>query len=227
MKKKLNNPWDVLGIQPDSNITDVKKAYKSLSQIHHPDKGGKIKDWLAISEAYETIKTKKYIPIVKSASTQLLNLKLSIKQQILGIDDIVAIDDDGEEIYMHVKIKPGAVAGDKIRVTKNNKKYIINIKDQAHSVFTRQGSSLIMYKKISVIDALKRTPMLIEGPTEEFIEVDLPNEIQSGSILTLAKQGLYDKKKRQRGNLKIHLLVDFPVITEDNVNDFIARLKDD
>ena len=84
-----------------------------------------------------------------------------------------------------------------------------------------------MYKKLSVIDALKRTPILIEGPTEEFIEVDLPKEIQTGTILTLPKHGLYDKTKRQRGNLKIHLNVELPILTDENINDFITRLKDD
>jgi DnaJ-class molecular chaperone len=227
MKKKQNNPWDVLGIQPDSDIKEVKQAYKNLSMLHHPDKGGKVRDWLAIADAYETIKTNKYVPILPSTSTQLLNLTLSLKQQILGLDDIVAIDDGNEEIYMQVKIRPGAVSGDKIQVVKDKKKYIINIKDKAHSVFTRQGSSLIMYKKLSVIDALKRTPILIEGPTEEFIEVDLPEEIQTGTILTLPKHGLYDKNKRQRGNLKIHLNVELPILTDENINDFITRLKDD
>jgi DnaJ-class molecular chaperone len=227
MKKKLNNPWDVLGIHPDSNISEVKKAYKSLSRIHHPDKGGKVADWLAIADAYETIKSKEYIPILQSTNTQLLNLKLSLKQQILGVDDIIAVEDGDSEIYMNVKIPPGAISGDKIQVSQDNKKYIINIKDKAHSVFTRQGTSLIMYKKVSVIEALKRTPILIEGPTNEYIEVELPEEIKTGTILTLAKHGLYDRNKRQRGNLKIHLNVDFPIITEDNLEEFITRLKHD
>jgi DnaJ-class molecular chaperone len=227
MKKKQNNPWDVLGIHPDSNIAEVKKAYKSLSRIHHPDKGGKVADWLAIADAYETIKSKEYIPILQSTNTQLLNLKLSLKQQILGVDDIIAVENEDSEIYMNVKIPPGAVAGDKIQVRQDNKKFIINIRDKAHSVFTRQGTSLIMYKKVSVIEALKRTPILIEGPTNEYIEVELPEEIKTGTILTLPKHGLYDKKKRQRGNLKIHILVDFPIITEDNLEEFITRLKND
>jgi DnaJ-class molecular chaperone len=227
MKKKQNNPWNVLGIQPDSDIAEVKKAYKSLSRIHHPDKGGKVADWLAIADAYETIKSKEYIPILQSTNTQLLNLKLSLKQQILGVDDIIAVEDEDSEIYMNVKIPPGAVTGDKIQVRQDNKKFIINIRDKAHSVFTRQGTSLIMYKKVSVIEALKRTPILIQGPTDEYIEVELPEEIKTGTILTLPKHGLYDKKKRQRGNLKIHLCVDFPIITEDNLEEFITMLKND
>lgn len=227
MRKKQSNPWDILGIQPDSPLPDVKKAYKSLSQIHHPDKGGKVTDWLMINEAYETIKSKKYIPIVSSTNTHMLNLKLSIKQQIEGIDEIIAVEDGGKELFMNIKIPPGAVAGDKIKVRQKSKNYIINIKEKAHSVFTRQGSSLIMYKSISVIDALKRTPILIESPTEQFLEIDLPEEIKTGTIVTVAKHGMYDKKKRQRGNLKIHLIVDLPILTDENIEEFITRLKND
>ncbi len=227
MKKKQNNPWDVLGIHPDSKIAEVKKAYKSLSRIHHPDKGGKVADWLAIADAYETIKSKEYIPILQSTNTQLLNLKLSLKQQILGVDDIIAVEDGDSEIYMNVKIPPGAVAGDKIQVRKENKKYIINIKDKAHSVFTRQGTSLIMYKKVSIIDALRRTPLLIEGPAGEFIEVELPEEIKTGTIISVAGHGLHNRKSRERGKLKIHLIIDLPIISDDNIEEFITRLKDD
>jgi hypothetical protein len=43
----------------------------------------------------------------------------------------------------------------------------------------------------------------------------------------LPKHGLYDKKKRQRGNLKIHLNVELPILSDDNIEDFIIRLKND
>lgn len=227
MKQKHNSPWIILGIDPESDMPAVKRAYKLLSKIHHPDKGGKVADWLKISEAYETIKSNNYIPILQSDNTKLLNLKLTIKQQILGLDGIIVVEDAGNELFVNLTIPPGAVAGDKFNVIDNGQKYIINIKDQAHKVFTRQGNSLIMYKKVSIVDALKRTPIFIEGPAEEFIEVDLPDDIQSGTILTLPHSGLFNRKTRKRGSLRIHLHFDLPVLNEHNIEDFITRLKND
>ena len=225
--KQKNSPWDILGIPPDSDFAEVKKAYKSLSRIHHPDKGGKVTNWLAIAEAYETIKSKNYIPIVKENNTQLLNINLSLKQQILGTEDIIVMIDDKDELYINVTIPPGAMAGDKFKVTQGNTNYIINIKELAHSDFTRQGTSLIMYKKVSIIDALRRTPLLIEGPANEYIEVELPDKVQTGTIISVTGHGLKKRKNRERGNLKIHLIIDLPIVTDDNVEEFITRLKHD
>jgi len=225
--KKKNNPWDILGIPADSDFAEVKKAYKSASRIHHPDKGGKVRDWLDISDAYETIKSKSYIPISKSNNTQLLNINLSLKQQILGTEDIIVVVENDEEMYINVSIPPGAMAGDKFKVTQGDVNYIINIKELAHSSFTRQGTSLIMYKKVSIIDALRRTPLLIEGPAGEFIEVELPEEIKTGTIISVAGHGLHNRKNRERGKLKIHLNIDIPTVSDDNIEEFITRLKND
>jgi DnaJ-class molecular chaperone len=225
--KKKNNPWSILGIPPDSDLAEVKKAYKTLSQIHHPDKGGKVRDWLDISEAYQTVKSKEYIPIAKTNNTQLLNINLSLKQQILGTENIIVAVDDEDELYINISIPRGAMAGDKFKVTQGDVNYIINIKELAHSDFTRQGTSLIMYKSVSIVDALKRTPLLIEGPAGEFIEVELPAEIKTGTIISVAGHGLHNRKNRERGKLKIHLIIDLPIISDDNIEQFITRLKDD
>lgn len=40
-----------LGIADNSNVADVKAAYKQLSLIHHPDKGGKQDRFVQITEA--------------------------------------------------------------------------------------------------------------------------------------------------------------------------------
>ena len=63
--KTFNNPWFILGLDPNATLKEVKLAYKRLAIKSHPDKGGTIADWLEISQAYETITNKKHVPIVK------------------------------------------------------------------------------------------------------------------------------------------------------------------
>lgn len=43
--------FEVLKLTTHSNIDDVKTAYKKLSIIHHPDKGGKQEKFIEITEA--------------------------------------------------------------------------------------------------------------------------------------------------------------------------------
>ena len=54
----MNKPWDVLNIDKDASEKDIKKAYKQLAAIWHPDKNPKDKDYAEkkfkeISKAYE------------------------------------------------------------------------------------------------------------------------------------------------------------------------------
>ena len=91
--KKINNPWFILGLEPGATLKEVKTAYKRLALKNHPDKGGTIADWLAISDAYESITEKNHIPIVKPIDVQMIDLALTIEQQINGINDYIQIDD--------------------------------------------------------------------------------------------------------------------------------------
>ena len=221
--KKFNNPWFILGVQPGASLTEVKTAYKRLALKNHPDKGGTIAEWLAISDAYESITSKKHVPIVKTSDTTMLNVELTIQQQINGINDYIKIGNK-EELFIKVNIPPGVLVGDKFKVTSKNKQYIINVKEKADKVFTRQGNNIIMYKTLDVIDVMKRNAFMIITPIGEHCEVDIPANTQTGTIIVLKKHGLYNRKTKRKGNLRIHIKVDIPYLNSSNMEDFIKRL---
>ena len=221
--KKLNNPWYILGVSPGASLSEVKTAYKRLALKNHPDKGGTIAEWLAISEAYESITTKKHVPIVKTSDTTMLNVALTLEQQINGINDYIKIEDK-EELFIKVNIPAGALLGDKFKVTSKSKKYIINVKEKADKVFTRQGNNIIMWKTLDVIDVMKRNSFMIITPTGEHCEIDIPADTQTGTIIVLKKHGLYNRKTKRKGNLRIHIKVDIPYLNSSNMEDFIKRL---
>ena len=223
--KKSNNPWFILGVQPGASLKDVKTAYKRLALQNHPDKGGTIAEWLAISDAYESITSKKYIPIVKSTDTKMLNVALTLEQQINGINDYIKIEDGDEELFIKVNIPAGALQNDKFKVSNKGLNYIINVKEKADKDFTRQGNNIIMYKTLDVIDVMKRTPFTIMTPTTgEQCKIDIPTDTQTGTIIVLKKHGLFNRKTKRKGNLRVHIKVDIPYLNSSNMEDFIKRL---
>lgn len=226
-KKNNNNPWSILGVTPTATHAEIKAAYYQMAKKHHPDSGGKISDWLAVSRAYDAIKSKKHVPILEVPSTKMLNIRLTIAQQILGVNDIIQVDDNKEELYIKVKIPAGALKDDKFNVVADKQRYIINIKEEAHKDFTRHGIHLTMYKTLDIVDVLLRKPFTIQGPTGEYLEVNLPSTIEKDHIITIVGQGLYNRKTKKRGNLRIHLKISIPTLTEQNLEDFITRLKND
>jgi DnaJ family protein A protein 2 len=47
--------YDILGIQPNASIDEIKKAYRKQSKIHHPDKGGDTEMFKKINSAHEIL----------------------------------------------------------------------------------------------------------------------------------------------------------------------------
>tara|TARA_B100001250_G_scaffold408107_1_gene429933 strand:- start:513 stop:1166 length:654 start_codon:yes stop_codon:yes gene_type:complete len=52
------DPYQILKIHPNAKLEDIKKAYRKLVKIHHPDKGGDSKLILEINAAWEILKKK-------------------------------------------------------------------------------------------------------------------------------------------------------------------------
>ena len=53
-----NDPYQILKVDPNAKIEDIKKAYRELVKIHHPDKGGDSAIMLEINSAWELLKKK-------------------------------------------------------------------------------------------------------------------------------------------------------------------------
>ena len=57
-----NDPYQVLKVHPSAKLEDIKKAYRELVKIHHPDKGGNTKIMLEINSSWEILKKKNQNP---------------------------------------------------------------------------------------------------------------------------------------------------------------------
>ena len=47
--------YETLNVKKDATDVEIKKAYRTLSLIHHPDRGGDAEMFKIVSEAYETL----------------------------------------------------------------------------------------------------------------------------------------------------------------------------
>jgi DnaJ homolog subfamily A member 2 len=55
MSEGPGNLYDVLGVEQGADTNEIKKAYKNLSRIHHPDKGGDPEMFKKIQHAHEVL----------------------------------------------------------------------------------------------------------------------------------------------------------------------------
>lgn len=56
MSASLINPYELLGLKTNSNVSQLKKNYYHLSLLTHPDKGGSQDDFHTVHLAYQYIK---------------------------------------------------------------------------------------------------------------------------------------------------------------------------
>lgn len=47
--------YQLLDIDKESDVHDIKRAFRRLAHIHHPDKGGDVAKFKEINEAYQTL----------------------------------------------------------------------------------------------------------------------------------------------------------------------------
>ena len=50
------NPFEVLGVDRDSDTEEIRLAYRSAARRHHPDHGGDAKEFSRITDAYRTLR---------------------------------------------------------------------------------------------------------------------------------------------------------------------------
>ena len=53
-----NDPYQILKVHPNAKLEEIKKAYRKLVKIHHPDKGGDSAVMLEVNSAWEILKKK-------------------------------------------------------------------------------------------------------------------------------------------------------------------------
>lgn len=45
--------YKILGLTPNCTLDDIKKSYHRLAHKHHPDKGGDVREFIKVKNAYE------------------------------------------------------------------------------------------------------------------------------------------------------------------------------
>ena len=223
MKQTNSNPWDILNIATSSSQEEIKQAFKKLAMKHHPDRGGSPTEFNRVVLAYEKLRKNTIVPIIVTPQTHLVNIKLSIKQQIEGLDDYIETDTG---VILKVAIPSGSKLDDKYKVNTPEDKYIVNIKELSHKALTRQGLSLIMNITVDLVDAMCGSTLPIVGPCDEQLEVEIPAGTRDGLVIVVPNKGLVNKLTKKRAGLHIIVNIKIPTLdTDDSIEQFILRLK--
>jgi len=97
-----NNLYFILNCEENSTLDEIKKNYKKLIHLNHPDKGGKIEEFLKIQNAFKILNfplTKKIFDKFGTVSLPIINDILILYQNnnFFNFDEIFkAIDNNND-----------------------------------------------------------------------------------------------------------------------------------
>ncbi|XP_074381148.1 uncharacterized protein LOC141722584 [Apium graveolens] len=252
--------YNVLKVERNASEEELKKAYKKLAMICHPDRnntGNKTEaeaKFKQISQAYDVLsdphKRKYYDRYgeVGSSTAQFPTSDSEIRFNKRGAKNAykevfyrseksefekskydaggksskgsanVRPETTVEEI-LPIHVKPGWKKGTKITFPeKGNQEpgvipadLIFVIDEKPHSIFKRDGNDLIIYKKISLLDALTGKNVKLTTLDGRDLRIPITDVIKPGYEKVVPNEGMpISKEPGKRGNLRIKFSIKFP-----------------
>ena len=97
-----NDPYQILKVRTSSKIEEIKKSYKELVKIHHPDKGGDPKIMLEINAAWEILKKKHANLNLNQVNNSKINNRNEYKQDKNNYSKSEEINNWFKTIYLPI-----------------------------------------------------------------------------------------------------------------------------
>jgi DnaJ-class molecular chaperone len=162
--------------------------------------------------------TRPFIP-VKCTLEELLSgatKKLAVARRRLRQGKLVK-----ESHTFIVEIVPGSANGDLISFPHEGDQFlepgqqandvVFVVHEVKHPTLQRQGSTLVCQQHISLLAALLRSPLQMTDIDGQPLQVDLLNDrLCPGFVKVLPGHGMVCPNKRERGDLHIEFIIDFP-----------------
>jgi DnaJ-class molecular chaperone len=100
---------------------------------------------------------------------------------------------------------------------------LVNVVVRPHHEFSREGSTILTEKEISVWDAILGTSINIETLDKKTLSIAIPAGTQPETVMRVTGEGLPQMRSRQRG----HLLVKIKVTIPKNINnEQVEKIKE-
>ena len=146
-------------------------------------------------------------------------LYVSLNEVLSGSEKTISLRRENKTENVSVKIPKGIKAGQKLRLAGKGSPspyggpagdLFLIIKEQAHPVFTRDGSNLVVEQHIPFSKACLGSEISVKSLEGKELKVKVPAGIQPQSKLRLKGHGLPAGKTGGRGDIYVKISVDIP-----------------
>ena len=196
------NPYQILKVNPNSKLEDIKKAYRELVKIHHPDKGGDPKVIVEINAAWEILKKTHNKQTLNKTYNHNIHKKNEYKKSTSNYSESEDIKDWFKNIYLPIDKLLGQIINPLSSEIKNlsGDPYDQVLMD-SFCLYLEKSKNKI--KKVEIIYTSKASPTIIK----EF-------SLELYYCLSQVKDGLHELERYTMGYVDNYLYDGKSMISE-------------
>jgi molecular chaperone DnaJ len=149
-----------------------------------------------------------------------INIEITLEEVLTGKDFNAEVGvPGGKKKIVNIEVPSGIEHGQQIRYQGMGDSSIpsaragdllVNVFIKPHSVFRREGDSLIVEKTISVWDAMLGTSLEIVTLDKKTLNITIPAGTQPDTVMSCRSEGIPNIRSKIRGNLLIKIKVNIP-----------------
>lgn len=101
----------------------------------------------------------------------------------------------------------------------------VEVHEQAHDVFVREGDHLHCTVSVPMVDAALGVTVTVDAILDGLSEITIPPGTQPGSVITLSGRGMPHLRSNTRGDLHVHVEVVVPTRLDHQDIELLRELK--
>jgi curved DNA-binding protein len=148
-----------------------------------------------------------------------VEVPITLHEIAFGTDKLVSFTHQGQVEKISVKIPPGSLPGKKLRLTGKGSPgpmggpsgdLYVKLKELEHPVFKREGSDLLVDRRIKLSEATLGTKVTVPTLDGKTMSLKVPPGTQSHTKMRLKHYGLPTASGKARGDQLVRIIVETP-----------------
>jgi curved DNA-binding protein len=148
-----------------------------------------------------------------------VEVAITLHEIAFGTDKLVSFTHQGQVEKISVKIPPGSLPGKKLRLTGKGSPspmggppgdLYVKLKELEHPVFKREGSDLLVDRRIKLTEATLGTKVTVPTLDGKTMSLKVPPGTQSHTKMRLKNYGLPTASGKGRGDQLVRIIVETP-----------------
>lgn len=203
------DPYITMGVHRNSTPDEIKKAYRKLAGIHHPDKGGDTKRFQEIQQAYDLLTTPRPTPTSEynrnpfadlmrqhaesvRQKNYTLTVYVTLEQVAIGTVENIQVNINGSQSLVQIKVPKGVNDGEQYKFNNvlPDGPLMVTFKLYKHNKFDRHGLDLHMSVTVNVLELMVGTTVIVSDIMGTDFELTIPANTKPGTKFRVQRRGL-------------------------------------